>query len=398
LQRDYYIIDGFVIDGEDCTQSQCIGVRIIGLGSDGTIIRNCTIQNHFTHGVQITRSTGVQVLDNTFYNNGNTDHRHGIYVAGIDEPSWCLIKGNKMYDNADGVSVGGQNAEWTVIIDGNLITGSTYMAIHLKQKARGCVIKNNVIFRQGSNPVFVHADENIITNNTIIQTNGKGIRLSSASNDNIVFNNIVVAESPASAIKDEGVSNRIHTASNIIHYAGEAGFRLDDLFVAPDRDDYHIKDGSEAHNAGTSAYLGVAATDSDFDGDLRPGGDAVDIGSDEISGRRERPHGGKDPFPHAHLMPVGQASLSQSYPNPFNPSTTIKFRVESPARVTLRIYDVTGRLIRTLVDEAMEGSAKERLAVWDGRNNDGVSVRSGVYFYRLAAGKRTETRKLLLVK
>jgi hypothetical protein len=90
-------------------------------------------------------------------------------------------------------------------------------------------------------------------------------------------------------------------------------------------------------------------------------------------------------------------ALYQSAPNPFNPTTVIRYDV--PARggkVTLRIYDVEGRLVSTLVNEYQ--SPGHKTATWHGRNNDGYGVASGVYFYRMTAPGFEMTRKMVLLK
>ncbi len=89
-------------------------------------------------------------------------------------------------------------------------------------------------------------------------------------------------------------------------------------------------------------------------------------------------------------------ALEQNFPNPFNPSTTIAFSIAEPGRVRLGIYDVAGRLVRTLVDERT--SADHYIVEWDGYDNRGARVSSGVYFYRIVAGKHTQTRKMVLVE
>jgi hypothetical protein len=92
----------------------------------------------------------------------------------------------------------------------------------------------------------------------------------------------------------------------------------------------------------------------------------------------------------------GLTSLGANYPNPFNPSTTIPFTLARDGRVTLRVYDVAGRVVATLVDGAR--AAGPHTAQWDGRTGAGAPVSSGVYFARLVAGKVDASRKLLLVK
>jgi hypothetical protein len=88
--------------------------------------------------------------------------------------------------------------------------------------------------------------------------------------------------------------------------------------------------------------------------------------------------------------------LEQNRPNPFNPSTEITYRLGADSRASLKIYDVTGRLIRTLVDQRQESGVYH--AMWDGRDGEGRLVSSGVYFYKLNAGNFTQTRRMVLLK
>ncbi|HYW68263.1 MAG TPA: FlgD immunoglobulin-like domain containing protein, partial [bacterium] len=89
--------------------------------------------------------------------------------------------------------------------------------------------------------------------------------------------------------------------------------------------------------------------------------------------------------------------LGPNFPNPFNPSTAIQYRVPSPGgRVTLAVYDLSGRLVRTLVDTYRSGG--EHVAVWHGQDDAGRYVGSGVYFYRLAVGDTRLERKMVMLK
>ena len=102
----------------------------------------------------------------------------------------------------------------------------------------------------------------------------------------------------------------------------------------------------------------------------------------------------------ASLIPE-ETALLPNYPNPFNPETWIPYQLSKPAEVTLRIYAVNGVLVRTLaLGQTPAGiyQSRSRAAYWDGRNNVGESVASGIYFYTLTAGDFTATRKLLIRK
>jgi len=100
---------------------------------------------------------------------------------------------------------------------------------------------------------------------------------------------------------------------------------------------------------------------------------------------------------------VEKFSLSQNYPNPFNPATTIPFQVNSsrlivhsPIHTTLTIYNILGQKVRALVDE--EKLPGEYKIVWDGKDDRGNEVSSGIYFYRVKAGDEIVVKKMVLVK
>jgi len=94
---------------------------------------------------------------------------------------------------------------------------------------------------------------------------------------------------------------------------------------------------------------------------------------------------------------VTRNSLDQNVPNPFNPTTTIKYEVKESGLVSLRIYNVAGQLVKTLVDgQRIAGQVYE--ANWNGLNNGGQPVSSGVYFYKLVARNFTQTKKMVLLK
>jgi len=88
--------------------------------------------------------------------------------------------------------------------------------------------------------------------------------------------------------------------------------------------------------------------------------------------------------------------LEQNYPNPFNPETSINFTVPKMSRVTLAIYDILGRKIRTLVSETKAAGSYN--VTWNGENNRGQPLASGLYFYKLQAGEFSATKKMMLLK
>ncbi len=89
-------------------------------------------------------------------------------------------------------------------------------------------------------------------------------------------------------------------------------------------------------------------------------------------------------------------SLQQNFPNPFNPSTVISFRLPASGRVKVQVLDVLGRAISTLVDKDL--SAGPHQVLWHGVRDDGSAVSSGVYFYRLQQGPSIAIRKMIFLR
>ncbi len=89
-------------------------------------------------------------------------------------------------------------------------------------------------------------------------------------------------------------------------------------------------------------------------------------------------------------------ALEQNYPNPFNPTTHIRYQIPEGSQVSLTIYNMLGQKVRTLVNGQQAAGVYD--IVWDGTNDNGVKLASGVYIYRMTAGNFTQIRKLVLMK
>jgi hypothetical protein len=100
--------------------------------------------------------------------------------------------------------------------------------------------------------------------------------------------------------------------------------------------------------------------------------------------------GANDPVATPTMM------LKQNYPNPFNPTTSISFNLPKAGDATLNIYNVKGQLVKTLVSGAT--TAGDHNVTWNGTNNNNDGVGSGIYFYSLKSGSKTETKKMMLIK
>ncbi|OGC86718.1 MAG: hypothetical protein A2142_01940 [candidate division Zixibacteria bacterium RBG_16_48_11] len=88
--------------------------------------------------------------------------------------------------------------------------------------------------------------------------------------------------------------------------------------------------------------------------------------------------------------------LFQNFPNPFNATTQIRYALPEPAEVRLEVFNILGQKVKTLVNEFQTAGNKQ--VVWEGRNENGDVVSSGVYFYRINAGKYNQVMKMSLLK
>ena len=96
------------------------------------------------------------------------------------------------------------------------------------------------------------------------------------------------------------------------------------------------------------------------------------------------------------VITTSSFALHNAAPNPFNPSTTLSFTVGGKEQVSLRVYDISGRLVTTLVNGEMSGGAHS--VIWDGRDSSGETVASGIYLYQIQSHSFTQTKRMTLLK
>lgn len=283
----------------------------------------------------------------------------------------------------------------------------------------GPIIRYNLIasnIAEANNPPFAAPSGGgiwgwgfvLIYNNTIVNNDGGGIAHFEPLLGTKIFNNIV-------AFNDKGITLYSDTFLSILAhndfgeneqdfygFSSEVGdttwgfnrngvpcdsfyniFR-DPLFADTANFDFHLLAYSPCIDAG------------DPDSPLDPDSTIADIGAFYY------PHTPTFVKDDDHNTPQ-RFELSQNYPNPFNPSTTIpytvngsQFMVHSPIHTTLKIYNLLGQLVRTLVDE--EKTPGNYDVTWDGKDNLGKEVASGTYFYQLKIKDFTTTKKMILLR
>jgi len=197
-----------------------------------------------------------------------------------------------------------------------------------------CTMSRNTASRYGSG---LYADGSTATlRNTILWANGAQEYYNASSTITATYSDIYVPSGVA--------------------YPGTGNINANPLFVDAANGDYHLEAGSPARGMGAFPWP-VAVTEG---------------------------------------RPAPRLDLWQNSPNPFNPSTTIRFTVPQSGPANVAIYDVNGRLVRTLVDRPVQAGFHE--LVWDGRDQMGRAVASGVYLYRLTSGEGTLVRRMTLVR
>ena len=267
--------------------------------------------------------------------------------------------------------------------------------------ASSYIIENNLIARNYASPsggglqirfppMPLRGTDQIIANNTIFDNNatsGGGLSIISGANV-VLFNNIFWADTA-----QNGQEIYLYSANASVNYCdveggytGTGNIDMDPLFRDAANNDFHLMStvcgnsfNSPCIDAGNPAY-----EDSLLNCDWGLGQERSDIGA----------YGG------THLI-VGiseenitlptEYSLFQNYPNPFNPSTSIQYAISSRQFVSLKVYDVLGNEIETLVNE--EKSVGTYEVTWKATN-----LPSGVYFYQLRAGEYLSVKKMILLK
>ena len=135
----------------------------------------------------------------------------------------------------------------------------------------------------------------------------------------------------------------------------------------------------------------------EFDGNMNADGTlTVTVGADAIAG-----YNGPALTAQISVTAIQENALLANFPNPFNPETWIPYQLAKPADVSIGIYAIDGKLVRTLdLGHQPTGmyQTRSRAAYWDGKNQFGEPVASGVYFYTITAGDFTATRKMLIRK
>jgi parallel beta-helix repeat protein len=417
----FTIQNGYAIDGG--------GFKNYGHENVHTISNNIIRGNTATSAGGGIRAAGSIIINNTIYGNSarlgggihyNWGHRSisdnvitgnsaliggGIWMrTSSPEVNNNIISGNTASSLGGGFYSGNSFSTITdnIFYENQALYGGGIYSNDSELTFSNNIVEANIAENNGGG-IYIDNDNPAINNNLIIgniaNNNGGGINIYGARGT-MIYNNTISANS--AAIKGGGiysyndfdssfVFNTIIWGNSALHgdevyleeselliitycdiqggWGGEGNIHLDPLFVDPQNGDYHLWEGSPCIDAGDP--------DSPYD----PDGTICDMGAfyfDQTTGIDD-------------VLKSNTFSLSQNYPNPFNAQTTIRFIIPEPQNVHLTVYDLLGRRVEMILDE-------HRQAGVHSVTFDASDLSSGVYFYRLEAGDRVETKRMLLLK
>jgi parallel beta-helix repeat protein len=301
----YVTVDGFEVAGAPRS-----GIAILGNSEDGSDARGVVIQNCYSHDNGGTSSAGRHdgiftgfALDLTIQDNRvDTTGEHGIYVSNAADNPAILRNdvsntgSNCIQINAD-LSTGGDGLISNWRIEGNTLRNCKGAAgINLDGAIRG-MARNNVIFNaakagitlfQGDGAEASH--DNLVVNNTIYDPAGSraAIQVADGANDNIVFNNILVAQ--GTAFEVQAVTGLVHDYNLVSSYSGTSASAHESkpasfasLFADAAGGDLHLAaSAAAAIDQGAASLGGMAAPATDVAGGARPAGAGFDIGAYEL--------------------------------------------------------------------------------------------------------------------
>lgn len=311
------------------------------------------------------------LVKNCYDVNGNHDDGFQSWVVDGNPPERVTLRGNIIINYED------ENQPYRGSLQGIGLFDGPYV---------DWIIENNVIMVDHWHGISMYKGINCrIVNNTVVDLNNVSpgppwIRLGDHKDSSHSENSYVINNLSKSVTIAEGV-----TAQNNVIIGN-----YEDYFINYAEKDLRLSSASPARNAGTN----FLAPEIDILGTIRPQETAVDAGAYEYSGPVN-----VETVNHADIF-----QLHQNFPNPFNPSTTIKYSIPNnvvetlhATSVQLKVFNLLGQEIVTLVNE--EKPAGTFTIKWDGTNSSGKQVSSGMYFYQLKIGDAyTETKKMLLVK
>jgi parallel beta-helix repeat protein len=404
-----------VIDGFEVSDQPRAGIR--AAVSDFITIKNNYCHNNYRWGIFTGFTDDLTLENNTC---SYSEDEHGIYVSNSsDRPT---IRNNHSFNNNGcgihmngDISMGGDGIISNAIVEGNIIHDNGYgggSAINM-DGVQNSEIFNNLIYNNHATGIAMYqidggdaSKNNKVYNNTIIQpSDGRWCIISvNGSTGNTLYNNILInhhsfrgsisidAATVTGFVSDynilvnrlsddDGNSNMTLTQWQSLGYDTHSMIADSEnqIFIDHTNGNFHLLQNAQAVNSGTNLVLPTVF--EDLDNISRPQGSGFDIGTYEYSTLTSV----------EEELTLPDFILYQNYPNPFNPKTNIGFRIAEFGFVSLKLYDVLGNEVATLVNEIKSAGNYEVTF-------DASELPSGIYLYQLRSENYASTKKMLLLK
>ncbi len=258
----------------------------------------------------------------------------------------------------------------------------------------GCLVRNNSCDYDGGG-VFLADGSSYLYECTIADNSGAGIYSYFNSFLSLIYSTVIGNYKGVEAYGDIVVENSL-LAFNVWSFF-DTGFTVElsccNVF-GHEADDYGTPiNGMEGINGNISADP-LLCDPGNWDYHVAPDSPCLDDLCGQIGAFGAGECGAVTPVDDQPLQAFG---LRGNYPNPFNPSTIISYDLDQDASVMLQVFDITGKLVRTLVDESTQ-SAGRHDATWNGRDNSGHQVAAGVFLYVLTTPSGRDSGRMALIK
>jgi hypothetical protein len=401
------------ISFENIVVKECITEKtaaLAGAGLSGNIhLKNVSVEN--TQSGNYT--AGAIFYECSFFKAENCNFSYN--VVGGDSPSCAGLKVSSSSDVILETCTFNSNISTTTLWPGNAtaFSNGSYNYTYENVYINNCLFSNNIM-NNGDYTLGASVSSDYLltfTNCTIIDNVADYI---CNLNGNIIFKNnilrndcdyeIKLADWSPSLVSDLSVShcniqggqNAIYNqnGANIVNWL-EGNIDEDPLFIGTPEQSYLLSPLSPCIDTGTPDTTGLFLPPWDllhnhrvWDGDGN-GSAIIDMGAYEYGAPPVV--GIEDP-----IIEVNDEIYLSNYPNPFNPSTTISFNLLVEGEVKLEIFNIKGQKVKTLMDCYMSPGRSEM--IWNGKDDNGKRVSSGVYFYKLQTPEKSFTKKCMLLK
>jgi len=399
-----------IINNNEC------GIYIVD--SNPTIMNNIIKDNGLStdySGIICSGSNGI-IENNIIHGNGG----NGIYLPEYSSP---LIKNNTIEDNEFPGIYCGINSSPN--IENNTIIGNQWGGVYCENTNNPYIINNIIQENEWGIYCLNQSNPNII-DNLITDSPNDGICCDNSSpviiNNTIVYNGLTFPNCAGIFCADNSEPTIINTilwenstdfdfsgtgANPIISYSliqgsslpswvqdgGNNIFGVNPLFIDEIIGDFNLTNNSPCIDAGTPDTTGLNLPQNDLSGKPRIYNGIIDMGAYEWQGYDvDKPHN-----------PSTVTGLYQNYPNPFSAFTTIYFNICHGVTddAEIKIYNIKGQLVKQFKIQSpikLGTKCKINKVVWDGTDEEGNKVPSGVYFYKLSYGEYSVAKKMLLIR